>query len=152
MYDLIWEAELVTLPSPPFMQLNPHFDATERSSSASCRYSKPRERLTEDLVADVVLADEVSEEFLVDTHLVDNLFRWLVPGKRPPKDLGAYSSVPKSASKLNGFQKDRFSLLEGEIVPQTKADAHGTEARRRDLNLGERQCLDHSDCIGGLLS
>ena len=56
-------------------------------------------RLTKDLVTNVVLPDEVSQQFLVDPRLVDDLITKtfslieVVSGHRP-----AYGSIPKRAS------------------------------------------------------
>jgi hypothetical protein len=64
--------ELVTMPSSNTE--NPHLEATDHAvRSASLRAHQWRSTRTEDLVAHVVLPDEVAQEFLVDTGLVDNL-------------------------------------------------------------------------------
>ena len=82
---------------------------------------------TENLVADVVLSDEVPEKLLVDTSLVDDLrpkMLVLCSGKNSLK--AAYRSVPKGTAKLQRFEQYRLSLFEGEVVPQAEADAHRT--------------------------
>ncbi len=59
--------------------------------------------------------------------------------------MDTYCSVPESATKLNGLQEHRLCLLESEVVAQTEADAHGTEARNGDLDVSKLLCLDHFD-------
>lgn len=80
---------------------------------------------TENLVADVVLPDEVSQKLFIHTGLVDN------------------SSIPECAAQFNCLQQDWFSFFEAQIATQTKAQTHGTEARCWDLNVAEGKCLDH---------
>ena len=74
-----------------------------------------------------MLPDKVSQKLFVHTGLVYN------------------SSIPECASQLNCLQQDWFGLLEAQVATQTKAQAHGTEARRWDLNVTEWECLDHFD-------
>lgn len=83
---------------------------------------------TEDLVANVVLSDEVSEKLLVDTSLVDNLrpkkisltFEETAPLR------STYRSVPEGTAKLQRFEQYWLSLFEGEVVSQAEADTHCT--------------------------
>lgn len=70
MYVLMWDAELVTEPSPK--QSKPHLDATtvvKFCVSIAWRW------LTEYFVANLMLANKVSQELFIDAGLVDNL-RW----------------------------------------------------------------------------
>lgn len=55
--------------------LNPHFEAT---ASVSTRlYCWVTHLHTEDLVAHIVLANEISQKFLVHARLVNNLSPWV---------------------------------------------------------------------------
>lgn len=69
----MWEAELVTAPSSKTEK--PHLDATVRrtTSISTCCFYEGVSLLTEDLIADVVLPDEVSQKLFIDTGLVDDL-------------------------------------------------------------------------------
>lgn len=100
--------------------------------------------LTENLVAHIVLFDEVAEQLLVDSCLVDNL-RWRLSlesvagtGRRQ-----TYSRIPKCASQLDGLEKNRLSFLQAQVGPHARADAHGTKARGVDFNVGKGKCRDH---------
>jgi hypothetical protein len=58
---------------------NPHLDATGHTvRSARLQVHQWHSTHTEDLVADIVLPDEVTQELLVNTGLVDNLRGWSV--------------------------------------------------------------------------
>lgn len=83
--------------------------------------------LTENLIAEVVFPDEVSQQLLIDTGLVDN------------------SSIPECASQFNCLQQNRFGFLEAQIATQAMAQPHGTEARCWDLDVAEGQSLGHVD-------
>jgi hypothetical protein len=90
MYSLMWEGLLVTVIWGAAMLLPvldisiPHLDATGRRvrrqqvtehnkhTSTECP-DKTRRKLTKNLVANIVFADEVPDEFLVDSEPVDNL-------------------------------------------------------------------------------
>lgn len=63
-----------------------------------------------------------------------------------------HSCIPEGAAKLNGFQKYWLCLLEGEVVAQTEADAHGTKAWRWNFNVCERKRFDHFDEVREILS
>ena len=127
MYDLMCSGELVTAPSSKAAK--PHLDATTLMISCGCRQDYEMNHLrTEDLVANVVLSDEVSEKLLVDTGLVDDL---------RPKEISlmfeettplrlTYRSIPKGAAKLQRLEQYWLSLFEGEVVSQAKADTHCT--------------------------
>jgi hypothetical protein len=53
---------------------NPHLDATDHTTRLiSLQVHQWYSTHTEDLVADIVLPDEVAQKLLVDTGLVDNL-------------------------------------------------------------------------------
>jgi hypothetical protein len=70
IYSLMWAGEFVTLPSPPFMQLKPHFEATTALLVAfACKKSSFR---TEDLVPDIVLLDEITQQLFIDTSSIHN--------------------------------------------------------------------------------
>lgn len=56
-----------------------------------------------------------------------------------------HSSIPESAAKLDSFQQNRLCFFKTEVVAQAEAKAHGTKARRRNLNVLEGKCLDHFD-------
>lgn len=73
MYDLMWAAELVTAPSSKTEK--PHLDATVRRKTniSTCCFYEGINLLTEDLITNIVLPDEVSQQLLVDTSLVDDL-------------------------------------------------------------------------------
>lgn len=76
IYSLIWEAELVTPPSRPSVpprQAKPHFDATTKQNSQYWFSDGGDLQRTEDFITDVVLPNEVSEQFLVDTGSINNL-------------------------------------------------------------------------------
>ena len=83
---------------------------------------------TEDLVANVVLSDEVSEKLLVDTSLVDDLRPKKISltfGETTPLR-STYRSIPKGTAKLQRFEQYWLSLFESEVVPQAEADTHCT--------------------------
>lgn len=73
MYDLIWAAELVTEPSPK--QSKPHLEATRpvHQYYILSQRSNGALRLTEDLVANLMLPDKISQELLIDTSLINDL-------------------------------------------------------------------------------
>jgi hypothetical protein len=89
MYSLMWAGLLVTVICGVDMSIPdatiPHLDATAKSQSGvstepqitNTRYKGVElgVRRTEDLVANIVLADEVAKEFLVDAGRVDSLAR-----------------------------------------------------------------------------
>lgn len=85
IYSLIWEAELVTPPSrisvPP-RQANPHFDATIKQHSQYWFSDGGDMQRTEDFITDVVLPNEISEQFLVDTGSINNLQFYLSAFRR----------------------------------------------------------------------
>jgi hypothetical protein len=58
----------------------PHFEATAYFKSAICsaRAQRGEQRRTKNLVADVMLSNEVAEKLFVDTSLVDDLQSMLV--------------------------------------------------------------------------
>lgn len=61
----------MTLPSPPFMQLKPHFEAT--TLNLLDVLTRNIVFLTEDLVTNVVFPDKLAKKALVDSRLIDNL-------------------------------------------------------------------------------
>lgn len=73
MYDLMWVAELVTAPSSKTEK--PHLDATVRRKTnvSTCCFYEGIKSLIEDLIANIVLPDEVSQKLFVDAGLVDDL-------------------------------------------------------------------------------
>lgn len=100
--------------------------------------------LTENLVADIVLSDEVAEQLLVDSCLVDNLRSdFSLESVARTGRWQTYSCIPKCASQLDSLEKDRLGFLQAQVGPHARADAHGTKARGVDLNVGKGKCLDH---------
>lgn len=70
MNSLIWEAELVTCPSPKAS--NPHLDATITDvNKISVRMGYLLS--TKNLIADVMLPYEVSQQLLIDSGLIHYL-------------------------------------------------------------------------------
>lgn len=98
-------------------------------SSANRPMFNARMPLTEDLVANVVLANEVSQQFLIHTCCVD------------------HSSIPESTAQLNGFEEHGLSFFETEVAAQAVAQAHGSEARGWDFNVLKFGGLDHGDVV-----
>lgn len=89
MYDLMCSGELVTMPSSNTE--NPHLDATDHTTrSVGLRTHREYSTRTKDLVADIVLPDEVAKKLLVDTGLVDNLRGRLA---RFDKNIGMQASL-----------------------------------------------------------
>lgn len=77
MYDLICSGEFVTAPSSK--AANPHFDATRiLDQYIAVVWRGTVVSRTEDLIADVVLSDEVTKELFVHAGLVDDLDMILV--------------------------------------------------------------------------
>jgi hypothetical protein len=136
--------ELVTA-MPSSNTENPHLEATDDAvRSASLRAHQWRSTRTEDLVAHVVLPDEVAQELLVDTSLVDNLRRRSALIDTNEKMCGSsYSSIPERTAELDRLQKDWLGLLKGEIVAQAEAHAHGPEAWDWDLHVAEFLRVNH---------
>lgn len=112
-----------------------------------------RRQRTEDLVAEVVFPDEVSKELLVDSGLVDNLGDGRgsmlaihnMGGGIRKGEIRAYRCVPKCTTQLNCFKQDRLRFFEAQVSPQSKADAHGTEARRRGRYILEGEPSRHAE-------
>lgn len=73
MYFLIWGAELVTFPSSKTAK--PHFEATATVLAEEYFHGfiGPA-ALTEDLVANIVLSDKVTQKLLVDPGTIHHLY------------------------------------------------------------------------------
>lgn len=103
IYSLIWEAELVTAPSrlsvPP-RQAKPHFDATITQHNQYWFSDGGYMQRTEDFITDVMLPNEISEQFLVDTGSINNLQFYLSAFRQ--RNAYAYhltySSIPECTS------------------------------------------------------
>jgi hypothetical protein len=104
--------------------------------------------LTENLIANIVLTDEVSEELLVYTGLVDNLRALILDSGIIPcgNEVLTYGGIPECATKFDCLQKDWLGFLEAQVGAQAEAQTHCTETRYWDLDVAEGNCLDHFDC------
>lgn len=103
IYVLIWDAELVTPPSPNTS--NPHFEATDNSHQNAADQWSISETPTEHLVPDLVFPYEIPEQFLIYAGLINDL-RSLSASRAGSwrRAATAYSSIPECAPQLNGFQ------------------------------------------------
>ena len=105
---------------------------------------------TEDLVADIVFFDEISEEFLIHSGLVEylNETHWRSFGfKKQPQRLSAgcstYCRIPKGAPQLERFQQYRLGFFETEVRTESKTQAHRSKAWSWYLDVAKRKCFDH---------
>jgi hypothetical protein len=83
----------------------------------------------EDLVAGVMLANEVTEELFVDACSVNDPFIILVRYHGSHGEDLTYSSVPECAPKFSYVKKNNLGLSEGKVSAKIKGKTHGAEAR-----------------------
>lgn len=145
MYSLMWAAELVTVRWGPKTS-NPHLEATARRYHVSQEQNVEKKMfvvLTEKLIAGTVLLNEFSQQLLIFTSLVGNLYRKVIKINFLYFSKSTYRSVPKCTAELDSFQKNRLGLCKIEICPHGGIKSHSAKAGNGNLLAAKWKCRNH---------